>query len=448
MQSAAPIVLKDAQKAEEFALGGLNLVAHPHGASAGCVAWEVTLGQGPWAVAVATVEATYELSVDKLVASCVGGGERSPEVHRHDDASSGTPDSATDGAAATPARAWPSSGQMPRVAEGSASVVRRLVIEIDRTDEPEASVSIRGTVDGEEVSIGAGGRVVVDDWRWHTALYLLLSGEVLEVKRLATCARLGSTVDPPPEPVSCQHLCDGSSVASFPVTVEQARVAKWRLEDVVESPADMGAAGLVFAEPRVDADAIAVLDGNDPYVVHGLVVDEYDTQWLKVEIGEEMARFSKDSAAAAPDAGAPSVDSTVIQVGAGKPGAALSVDTAAQEGEETKEQVTAQQLPLDGRTFGWVAAQTMALRTFMDPLPRHTVAAFVASTQAGHKPAPLAQQRHQAWRLLTASVQDSALSPMSLRLFGIALDAKLRAGLISAAVTIASLVANQIAKQL
>ena len=90
----------------------------------------------------------------------------------------------------------------------------------------------------------------------------------------------------------------------------------------------------------------------------------------------------------------------------------------------------------------------MVQRVFMDPLPRRTVAAVVAKVQAGHEPAPLPQQRTQAWRLLTAALQDSALSPMSLRLFGIPLDAKLRAGLISAAVTIASLVANQVAGQL
>lgn len=458
MKGGAPIELEDSKVADKFGLTGLDLVAHPHGLSTGCITWEVKLGAAPWAVAATTVIAPYALRVGEVVASAVGGGGRVAALHRLGAPVSDTKDSAAKGgtsssAAVTPVHAWPSSGAMATVdEEGNAATEgvvpeRTLRVTIDASNGRQLWVSISGKVDGQELSMVRPQKLVW--WSRHKpAVYLAMAGHVLDVRRVPTSVPLPKLelVHIQHEPVPSQHLADGSSAPSFPITVSTDSMESRRRHGY--RAGDIGVAALVFAEPRVDEGAIAVIDGCDPYVVHGLHIDEFDTQWLKVEIGEEdqTNRVAGDGSG---EAAKPST--AVVHVGA----TGQSSDVSGLPGSGGKQHngdaglATAAPPPPDGaRRFGWLPARSMVQRVFMDPLPRRTVAAVVAKVQAGHEPAPLPQQRTQAWRLLTAALQDSALSPMSLRLFGIPLDAKLRAGLISAAVTIASLVANQVAGQL
>ena len=410
MQQATPIAFVDQEHAGTFGLHGLKLKAHPHGVSAGRVEWEVEVGPGPWAVAVATVEARFQLSVEEVIVS----GVRRPDEPCHSLYAEGGAFTTND----------PMGG----------AKTRTLLVKLDAADQhgnASASITVDGQVQSADLSM-------LD--RWFDSMYLLLSGDVQAVRLSKGHYNLQGF----------QHLSDGASAAA-PVTVQEAEYKDvacngWFLRWKRDRASHGEMAALVFSEPDVNANVVAVMDGcTAGYIVHGVFVDKFDTQWLKVKLaeGQDGGEGSPMAAAAGPSSRqvVPAFSAAVqIEDAASANGTHAQAAPAGQSLAQSKP-VSADQ----SGEFGWVAAQALRLRGFMDPLPRHTVQAAIASVQAGHQPPPLATQRTQAWRLLTAALQDTALSPMTIQMFGIALDAKLRAALISATITIVSLLVNQFA---
>lgn len=149
---------------------------------------------------------------------------------------------------------------------------------------------------------------------------------------------------------------------------------------------------MVRTSPACDAPVCGVLRRRVPYLAHGFAIDEAGNRWMKVAVTPS----SGEAEAASP---------------------------------------------------GW--ALEAALGLTVDGLPAHMPPSAVDVMRerqrlAGVRALPEQERCERVWRLLTAALNDAELSPLQLKLFGVVMDAKLRAALVSGAITLTTAIVGTV----